>query len=77
MATLNQSAMSRRRSGCRVGQKKRLRPADWSEFLAPEAAASHEFMKEVEDLPVQERKFFSPAQQKPSGRGAKNRFRTA
>ena len=33
------------------------RPKDWSAFFAPEAAASKEFMTNVEKLPVQERKF--------------------
>lgn len=33
------------------------RPKDWSGLLSPEAAASEEFMKNVEKLPVQERKF--------------------
>jgi antitoxin VapB len=33
------------------------RPKDWSEFFSSEAAASKEFMKNVEKLPVQERKF--------------------
>jgi antitoxin VapB len=33
------------------------RPKDWSALLAPEAAASKDFMKNVEKLPVQERKF--------------------
>lgn len=33
------------------------RPSDWSALLSPEAAASKEFMKNVEKLPVQERKF--------------------
>ena len=33
------------------------RPQDWSSLLSPEAAASEEFMKNVEKLPVQERKF--------------------
>lgn len=33
------------------------RPKDWSGLLNPEAAASEEFMKNVEKLPVQERKF--------------------
>ncbi|HWE06561.1 MAG TPA: type II toxin-antitoxin system VapB family antitoxin [Rhizomicrobium sp.] len=31
------------------------RPADWSAYLVEEPAASAEFMKDVEDLPVQER----------------------
>jgi antitoxin VapB len=31
------------------------RPADWSAWLAEAPAASAEFMKDVEDLPVQER----------------------
>ena len=33
------------------------RPKDWSGLLSPEAAASEEFMKNVEKLPIQERKF--------------------
>jgi antitoxin VapB len=33
------------------------RPMDWSELLSPDAAASEEFMKNVEKLPVQERTF--------------------
>ena len=33
------------------------RPKDWSALLPPEAAASKEFMTNVEKLPVQERKF--------------------
>lgn len=33
------------------------RPKDWSELLSSEAAASEEFMKNVEKLPVQERNF--------------------
>ena len=33
------------------------RPKDWSDFFSSEAAASEEFMKNVEKLPVQERKF--------------------
>jgi antitoxin VapB len=33
------------------------RPQDWSELLSPDAAASKEFMKNVEKLPVQERRF--------------------
>ena len=33
------------------------RPKDWSALFAPEAAASKEFMTNVEKLPVQERKF--------------------
>ncbi len=32
------------------------RPKDWSALLSPDAAASEEFMKNVEKLPVQERK---------------------
>ncbi len=32
------------------------RPKDWSALLSPGAAASEEFMKNVEKLPVQERK---------------------
>ncbi len=31
------------------------RPADWSTYLAEGPTASTEFMKDVEDLPVQER----------------------
>ena len=31
------------------------RPKDWSAYLASDAVASDEFMREVEDLPVQER----------------------
>ena len=34
-----------------------IRPKDWSALLAPEAAASKEFMTNVEKLPIQERKF--------------------
>jgi len=33
------------------------RPKDWSELFSSEAAASEEFMKNVEKLPVQERNF--------------------
>jgi antitoxin VapB len=33
------------------------RPKDWSALLASEAAASEDFMKNVEKLPVQERNF--------------------
>ena len=33
------------------------RPSDWSALLSPDAAASEDFMKNVEKLPVQERKF--------------------
>ena len=33
------------------------RPQDWSALLSSGAAASQEFMKNVEKLPVQERKF--------------------
>ena len=33
------------------------RPTDWSELLRPESAASEDFMKGVEKLPVQEREF--------------------
>ena len=33
------------------------RPKDWSALLNPEIAASPEFMKNVEKLPVQEREF--------------------
>ncbi len=33
------------------------RPQNWSELLSPDAAASKEFMKNVEKLPVQERTF--------------------
>lgn len=33
------------------------RPKDWSGLLSPDAAASDEFMKNVEKLPVQEREF--------------------
>ncbi len=33
------------------------RPKDWSALLSEDAAASGEFMKNVEKLPVQERKF--------------------
>jgi antitoxin VapB len=33
------------------------RPKDWSELLSPDAAASEDFMKNVEKLPVQEREF--------------------
>jgi antitoxin VapB len=33
------------------------RPKDWSEFLSQDAAASEEFMKNVEKFPVQEREF--------------------
>ena len=33
------------------------RPADWSEYLASRHIASEDFMKDVEDLPVQERDF--------------------
>lgn len=32
------------------------RPKDWSALLDPDIAASREFMKNVEKLPVQERK---------------------
>jgi antitoxin VapB len=32
-------------------------PKDWSELLSPDAAASKEFMKNVEKLSVQERAF--------------------
>jgi virulence-associated protein VagC len=35
------------------------RPKDWSAFLAAHAVASEEFMENVEDLPVEERSFFS------------------
>ena len=31
------------------------RPNDWSAFLASDKIASEDFMKDVEDLPVQER----------------------
>jgi antitoxin VapB len=31
------------------------RPTDWSAYLAEAPVASHNFMDEVEDLPVQER----------------------
>ena len=31
------------------------RPSDWSSYLAEGPVASENFMKEVEDLPVQER----------------------
>ncbi len=31
------------------------KPRDWREYLASAPAASHGFMSEVEDLPVQER----------------------
>jgi antitoxin VapB len=33
------------------------RPKDWSAYLASDAIASEEFMKNVEKLPVQERNF--------------------
>ena len=33
------------------------RPKDWSALLSADAAASKEFMKNVEKLPVQERPF--------------------
>jgi antitoxin VapB len=33
------------------------RPKDWSALLSPDATASEEFMKNVEELPIQERKF--------------------
>ena len=33
------------------------RPKNWSALLSPDAAASSEFMKNVEKLPVQERTF--------------------
>lgn len=33
------------------------RPTDWSDFLASPAQASDDFMKGIEDLPVQERAF--------------------
>lgn len=33
------------------------RPKDWSALLSSDAAASSEFMKNVEKLPVQERTF--------------------
>jgi antitoxin VapB len=33
------------------------RPKDWSALLSPHATASEEFMKNVEKLPIQERKF--------------------
>jgi antitoxin VapB len=33
------------------------RPKDWSALLSSDAAASSEFMMNVEKLPVQERKF--------------------
>jgi antitoxin VapB len=32
------------------------RPADWSSYLADAPVASHTFMDEVDELPVQERK---------------------
>lgn len=32
------------------------RPSDWSSYLAEAPAASSQFMEDVEDLPVQERK---------------------
>jgi len=35
----------------------RARPRDWSAYLASGPGASAEFMEEVEDLPVQERRF--------------------
>jgi hypothetical protein len=31
------------------------RPTDWSAYLASDAIASEEFMRDVDDLPVQER----------------------
>jgi antitoxin VapB len=33
------------------------RPTDWSEYFATRQLASEDFMKNVEDLPVQERNF--------------------
>ena len=33
------------------------RPSDWSALLDPDVAASQEFMKNVDKLPVQERPF--------------------
>jgi antitoxin VapB len=33
------------------------RPTDWSEYFATRQLASDDFMKNVEDLPVQERNF--------------------
>ncbi len=33
------------------------RPKDWSAFLDPRNAASEDFMRNVEKLPLQERKF--------------------
>jgi hypothetical protein len=35
------------------------RPKDWSALLAADAAASEDFMENVEDLPVQDRSFLS------------------
>lgn len=32
------------------------RPSDWSDYLRSEAVASPEFMEDVEDLPLQERR---------------------
>jgi antitoxin VapB len=40
------------------------RPKDWSEFLASGAVASDDFLKGVEDLPLQEREFFGKSKGK-------------
>lgn len=33
------------------------RPADWSSYISSSPVASRAFMEDIEDLPVQERKF--------------------
>ena len=42
------------------------RPKDWSAFLASDVVASDDFMKNVEDLPLQEREFFGRSKGKRS-----------
>jgi|HubBroStandDraft_1064217.scaffolds.fasta_scaffold32777_2 antitoxin VapB len=42
------------------------RPKDWTALLSPDAAASKDFMKNVEKLPIQERTSYSDS---PAGVG--------
>jgi hypothetical protein len=76
MEKVNQSAMNQRRYGSRAGEREDSRPKDWSALLGPDApVASEEFMKNVEDLPMEERWFFANSRERPA-RGKTGRRRT-
>ena len=52
-------ATKKQRSGSRGLERKPLRPADWSGLLKSSAAASPEFMRGVEKLPMHEHSAFA------------------